>query len=128
MRIINRRCNFVDIGNEIVTLHLISTELDLKTNFCKIAIRECKPTSGYMTFGGVHIRMGDGGKESFQDASQDCNVNGGYLPKITSPEDLSALINLMGTNFGYKTFRAVVPSALKVPQFMVNFYHTNPLK
>ena len=49
-----------------------------------------------MTFGGVHIRMGDDGEKSYQDAAQNCTSLGGYLPKITSEEELSALKQIMG--------------------------------
>ena len=49
-----------------------------------------------MTFGGVHIRMGDDGEKSYQDAAQNCTSLGGYLPKITSNEELLALKQIMG--------------------------------
>ena len=48
-----------------------------------------------MTFGSVHIRMGDG-KKGYHDAAQNCTSLGGYLPKITSEEELSALKQIMG--------------------------------
>ena len=58
----------------------------------------CPASIKYVNLNGINIRMGPSAK-SYNAAADDCQANGGFLAKISTPEELLAMQILNGTWF-----------------------------